>query len=88
VTDAHQPQNSTPNIDTRITIALLVTICLEAMAGFLWIGAAAQRLTALEASVATQQPVVERIARIETQMLGVRATLDRIENRIDTGRAP
>jgi hypothetical protein len=70
-------------VDGRMTLALLVTICLEAIAGLLWVGAAAQRLTVLEASMTAQQPVTERMARIETQMSGVRATLDRIENRID-----
>jgi hypothetical protein len=73
-------------LDTRLTLALLVTICLEAIAGLLWVGAAAQRLTALEASVSAQQPIVERMARIETQMGSVRATLDRIENRFDKER--
>jgi uncharacterized coiled-coil protein SlyX len=70
-------------VDTRLTLALLVTICLEAIAGLLWVGAAAQRLTALEASVSVQQPIMERMARIETQMSSVRATLDRIENRFE-----
>jgi hypothetical protein len=70
-------------IDTRLTLALLVTFFLEGTAGFLWIGAAAQRLTVLETSVTAQQPITERMARIEAQMTGVRATLDRIENRID-----
>lgn len=88
MTEIPQTQKPVSSLDTRITIALLVTICLEAMAGFLWIGAAAQRLNTLETSVSAQQPVIERMARIETQMQGVRATLDRIENRIDTARAP
>jgi hypothetical protein len=74
-------------VDTRLTLALLVTICLEAVAGLLWVGAAAQRLTVLEASMTAQQPITERMARIEAQMTGVRATLDRIENRMDTERA-
>jgi hypothetical protein len=71
----------------RWTLAILVTIGLEAVAGLLWIGAAAQRITVLEASVSAQQPIAERMARIETQMVGVRATLDRIENHFDLERA-
>ncbi len=77
------PQHSQITVDTRMTLALLVTICIQAVAGLLWIGAAAQRLTVLEASVTAQQPISERMARIEVQMTGVRATLDRIENHID-----
>ena len=70
-------------VDTRMTLALLITMCLEAVAGLLWVGAAAQRLTILETNVSAQQPITERMARIEAQMSGVRATLDRIETRID-----
>jgi hypothetical protein len=82
MTDLTSPRGQTI-IDTRLTLALLVTLCLEAIAGLLWVGAAAQRLNILEANVSAQQPIVERIARIEAQMSGVRATLDRIETRID-----
>lgn len=81
------PQPSLTIVDTRLTLALLLTICLEAVAGLLWVGAAAQRLSVLEASVTAQQPITERMARIETQMSGVRATLDRIETRIDAETA-
>jgi hypothetical protein len=77
------PTRGQITVDGRMTLALLVTICLEAMAGLLWVGAAAQRLTVLEASMTTQQPLNERMARIEVQMTGVRTTLDRIEDRID-----
>ena len=77
------PQSPKNMVDTRMTLALLVTICIEAVAGLLWIGAAAQRLNVLEASVSAQQPISERMARIEVQMTGVRAALDRIENHID-----
>jgi hypothetical protein len=88
MSDAATPRPTPTNFDARMTLALLVTICLEAIAGLLWVGAAAQRLNVLEASMTAQQPITERMARIEAQMVGVRATLDRIENRIDTGRAP
>ncbi len=79
------PTRGQITVDGRMTLALLVTICLEAMAGLVWVGAAAQRLTVLEASVTAQQPITERMARIEVQMTGVRTTLDRIENRFDKG---
>jgi hypothetical protein len=88
MSDIATPRPTPTNFDARMTLALLVTICLEAIAGLLWVGAAAQRLNVLEASMSAQQPITERMARIEAQMVGVRATLDRIENRIDTGRAP
>jgi hypothetical protein len=84
MSDVNPRTNQPIMLDTRITLALLVTMCLEAVVALLWVGAAAQRLTALEAGMNAQQPITERMARIEAQMTGVRATLDRIENRFDT----
>jgi hypothetical protein len=81
------PTPSQPFSQSRVNLALMVTICLEAVAGLLWVGAAAQRITVLEGNVSAQQPIAERMARIETSMVGVRATLDRIENHFDLERA-
>lgn len=83
MSDPHAP-NQSFMLDTRVTLALILTMGLEAVVGLLWVGAAAQRLTVLEAGMNAQQPITERMARIEAQMTGVRATLDRIENRFDT----
>jgi hypothetical protein len=87
MSDMNAAANRPFMLDTRVTLALIVTMCLEAVVGLLWVGAAAQRLTVLEAGMNAQQPITERMARIEAQMTGVRATLDRIENRIDTAGA-
>jgi hypothetical protein len=56
---------------------------LQAIAALLWVGAAAQRLDNLEAEIKLQQPILERMARIETQVAAVGSSLDRIENYID-----
>jgi hypothetical protein len=70
-------------MDMRITAAILITIALEAVAGLLWIGAAAQRLDALERQIAQSSPISERMARLETEMIALRTTLVRIETRLD-----
>lgn len=75
-------------LDARVTLALLVAVALEAVAALLWVGAAAQRLTALETRLDAQTPVAERLARLEAQMVAARATLDRIEGRLDGAEAP
>lgn len=69
--------------DLRLTLAILLTLVLQAIAALLWVGAAAQRLDNLESEVKLQQPILERMARIEAQVAGVRSSLDRIENHID-----
>lgn len=69
--------------DFRVTLAILITLVLQAIAALLWIGAAAQRLDNLEAEIKLQQPILERMARIEAQVAAVHSSLDRIENHID-----
>lgn len=69
--------------DFRLTLAIVVTLVLQAVLALLWVGAAAQRLDNLEAENKRQQPILERMARIEAQVGAIRSSLDRIENHID-----
>jgi hypothetical protein len=69
--------------DLRLTLAILLTLVLQAIAALLWVGAAAQRLDNLESEIKLQQPILERMARIEAQVAAIRSSLDRIENHID-----
>lgn len=69
--------------DLRLTLAILLTLVLQAIAALLWVGAAAQRLDNLEPEIKLQQPILERMARIEAQVAAIRSSLDRIENHID-----
>lgn len=83
MSDVAAPSNPRQASDLRLTLAILITLVLQAVAALLWVGAAAQRLDNLEAEVKLQQPIVERMARIEAQVAAVRSSLDRIENHID-----
>lgn len=69
--------------DLRITAGLIIAILLQTAAGLLWAGRASARLDEMEARVRAQQPVAERLARLETQMTLAQKSLDRIERRID-----
>ncbi|MDX2235057.1 MAG: hypothetical protein NW200_11230 [Hyphomonadaceae bacterium] len=72
--------------DNRLGVALIVTIVLETAAAFVWAGRAAARLDAVEARVAQQAPVAERLARLEVRADDARASLERIERRLDRDR--
>lgn len=80
-----QSASTTPRqaSDFRVTLAILLTLVLQAIAALLWVGAAAQRLDNLESEIKLQQPILERMARIEAQVAAVGSSLDRIENYID-----
>jgi uncharacterized coiled-coil protein SlyX len=49
----------------------------------MWSGAAAERLTALELRSARNDEVVERTARLDEQAKAMRASLTRIEAKLD-----
>lgn len=63
----------------KIPAAVAAALMVQAIAGLMWAGAAAARITALEEKVGEQRQVTERLARLEEQSLALRATMDRIE---------
>jgi hypothetical protein len=68
--------------DIRISLALLLAFAVQTGGVLLWAGAAAQRLEAVEAYVAARDDTGERLARLETELGGVRRQLDRIETQL------
>lgn len=76
-------ENSGWRIDRHVPVALVVTILFQTGAALLWSGAAAERLSALETRSARTDEVVERTARLEEQSNAMRASLTRIEEKLD-----
>ncbi|MEW6089454.1 MAG: hypothetical protein AB1647_00840 [Pseudomonadota bacterium] len=69
-------------LDRRVPLAVILTIAMQTGAALLWAGAAAERLTALEARTERIGELVERIARLEEQTKAANASLARIEERL------
>jgi len=67
----------------HISLALILTIVLQSAAALLWAGAAAERINQLERRTADQEGVSERLARLEEQVGQARASLNRIEERLE-----
>ena len=70
----------------RVPTALLIALAAQAVAGLVWAGGAAARISALESQVVEQRMVAERLARLEEQGLAVKAAMERIEARLGAGR--
>ena len=70
-------------IPVRITLAVSVALLVQSALALIWAGSAAERLAQLERRVGERQQLIERTARLEEQVLGVRKTLERIEKKID-----
>ncbi|MBI1261393.1 MAG: hypothetical protein GC184_06685 [Rhizobiales bacterium] len=71
------------HLDKRVPIAMIVAIIIQSGAGLVWAGAASERLVSLEGRSLRTDEVVERTARLEEQSHAMRASLARIEDKLD-----
>ncbi|WP_374513193.1 hypothetical protein [Brevundimonas sp.] len=67
----------------RIPAALIAVLAAQTLGGLVWAGGAAARIAALEERVGEQRLVAERLARLEAQGEAVRASVARIERRLE-----
>ena len=67
----------------KVLIALIAALAVQTIGGLVWAGGAAARIATLEARVAEQRLVAERLARLEEQSLATRAAVGRIEERLE-----
>ena len=74
--------------EPRVAIALGGAIVMQAVAGLVWAGAAAERLEQLERRVVSSEELRVRTARLEEQTIHIRETVVRIESKIDDARGP
>lgn len=70
-------------LDRQVTVGLILAVVLETAGALLWAGRAGERMEQLEARLAVQAPVAERLARLEEQAAGSRAALERIERKLE-----
>ncbi len=71
------------SFDPKIGWALLLALVLETAAVFVWTGDASARLRMVERRLEAESTLAERIATMEAQLSDARASLDRIERRLD-----
>ncbi|MCE7997376.1 MAG: hypothetical protein HEP70_00815 [Rhodobiaceae bacterium] len=71
------------HLDKRVPIALIVAILIQTAGALTWAGAASERINHLERQVINDDDMGERTARLEAQAAYMRATLTRIEDKLD-----
>ena len=69
--------------ELRVTVAVGAALVVQTAAGLVWAGAAAERLSELERGAAAASVMIERTARLEEQTRAIRASLERIEAKLD-----
>ena len=70
----------------KVPVALIAALLAQTIGGLVWAGGAAARLSTLEERVGEQRLVAERLARLEEQSRAVRASVERIETRLEERR--
>lgn len=70
-------------LDIRLSLAALGAVAVQTALGLLWTGAAAERLHAVEVKAAATAEISVRLARIEEQIIAMRAGLVRIETKLE-----
>ena len=70
-------------LDRQVTPAVLLALMIQTGAALLWAGGAAERIAAVERRMDRQSNVNERLARLEAQADASRASLQRIEAKLD-----
>ena len=70
-------------LERTVSIGIIVTLAIQSAGVLMWGGAAEARLQSLEKSTSASPLVVERMARLEEQMIMARQSLARIERRLD-----
>ncbi len=76
-------ENKIPPTESRMTLALGTGMVIQIAIALLWAGAASERLSQLERRADTTSQLMERTARLEEQIYYLRATVDRIDSRLE-----
>ena len=74
-------------LERHITLAMILTMALQAAGALIWFGATGERIEQLERRADMQGPVLERLARLEEAAAQSQAALRRIEARLDQREA-
>jgi len=72
-----------PVLDKRLPAALVAAFLLQTAGALFWAGSAAERISTLERTQASDQAAITRVAVLEDQIATIKQTLDRIENKLD-----
>lgn len=69
-------------LEFRFSLAIGTAVIVQTALGLIWAGAAGERLVQVERRVDTTAELIERTARLEEQMIYMRLSLERIEEKL------
>jgi hypothetical protein len=73
-----------PSLDVKkIPVALVAAFLLQTAGALFWAGSAADRISVLERTVASEQAAIAQVAVLEEQVREMEEQLSRIEGKLD-----
>lgn len=73
-------------LEKQVPLGVILALAVQTGGALVWAGGAAERIASLERRLDRQSGVAERLARLEAEAEASRATLVRIEAKLDGGR--
>jgi hypothetical protein len=83
IIDSFRPSSDSRGPEKRIPAALVAAFLLQTAGALFWAGSAAERIADLERTLHADQGAIGQVAVLEEQVRAIRASLDRIENKLD-----
>ena len=74
-------------LDRQVTAGVLLAVALQTGGVLIWAGREATRIEVIEQRLDRQSNVSERLTRLEEQVFAARATLERMEHKLDQAEA-
>ncbi len=71
------------NLDRRVPLVFILALIVQSGAALLWVGQITQRINHIEQATGFAADIGERIVRLEANTSFMRATLQRVERKID-----
>ena len=71
------------HLHRQITLGVVLAFLVQTSGALIWFGRVGERLDQLEHEVVRQEPMAERLARLEAEVRLARESLVRIERRLD-----
>ena len=63
--------------------ALVAAFLLQTAGALFWAGSAAERIAALERTVASDRAAIEQVAVVEEQVRAIKESVERVEKKLD-----
>ncbi len=88
----NEPNRAPWRFERTLTFGVVIALAVQSAGALIWAGAAGERLDQIERRLDEQDalsvPVAERLARLEEHAVHTRASLNRIEQRLDAQLPP